>query len=193
MTLQDIQNNLKKPVYTDYLDLDNVYDFLSTVSASKGRSGFVMIKKQETRKRSYEPLKNEDPDFALSTQSPRIIRVKSPISSPLPLKLSHKNASLVTLRTVEESKGYKQKPSKVISGKKQGTSPRQVVMRLAESTLKVKGGMDAMETTRERALSPYAIAWQKSTGKLPLLQTSKKRIVGLKFEKARKKSKGSKK
>jgi hypothetical protein len=190
--LQDIQNNLKKPIYTDYLDLDNVYDFLSTVSASKGLSGFVTIKKPETRKRSYEPLKTEDPDFALSTQSPRIIREKSPISSPLPLKLSHKNASMITLRTIEENKEYKQKASKTVNIKNQGISPRQVVRRLAESNLKVKGGKDIIETTRERALSPYAITWQKSTGKLPLLQTSKKRIVGLKFEKVRKKSKGKK-
>lgn len=192
MTLQDIQNNLKKPIYTDYLDLDNVYDFLSTVSASKGRSGFVTIKKLETRKRSYEPLKTDDPDFVVSTQSPRIIREKSPISSPLPLKLNHKNSSMVTLRTIEENKGYKNKASKLVSGKNQGISPRQVVRKLAESNLKVKGGKDNMETTRERALSPYAITWQKSTGKLPLLQTSKKRIVGLKFEKVRKKSKGKK-
>lgn len=184
---------MKKPVYTDYLDLENVYDFLNTVTTSKGRSGFVTIKKQETRKRSYEPIKPEDPDFVISTQSPKIIREKSPISSPILMKTTNKNSSMVALRTIEEYKVLKKKQVKNVNSKYQPTSPRQVARKMADSNLKIKSfGKDLMETSKERTLSPYAISWQRSTGKLPLLQTSKKKIVGLKFEKVRKKSKGKK-
>lgn len=100
---------------------------------------------------------------------------------------------MVALRTIEEYKVRKQKQVKNANGKYQPTSPRQVVKKLAESNLKIKSlGKDLMEISKERTMSPYAISWQKSTGKLPLLQTSKKKIVGLKLEKMRKKSKGKK-
>ena len=71
------------------------------------------------------------------------------------------------------------------------TAAKSPVLKLnSESLIKHKTIVKDFETTRERALSPYAISLQKSTGRLPLLQTSKKRIGILKLDKTRKKSKG---
>jgi hypothetical protein len=189
LTLEDIKNNLKKPAFNDFVDLNNVYEFLNRVDSSKGRAGFVTIKK-ETRKRSYEKGLENDSDFNEFTLLTKKIREKSLAASPVlnsPV-FSPKNVIKRPAFQLKSIDGLQiKKQVKPISIKNNVKSP--VLKGITESTLKHKVILRDLETTRERALSPYAIALQKSAGRLPLLQTTKKRIGVLNFEKTQKKSK----
>lgn len=138
-------------------------------------------------------MKSEDPEFKEMRTSPRIIREKSLVSSPILIsnavspKVPKKQSTLFFLKSPEDLK-LKKKQIKPISMKISAKSP--VLKLSSESLIKHKTIAKDFETTRERALSPYAISVQKSTGKLPLLQTTKKRIGVLKLDKSRKRSKG---
>ena len=191
------------------IDLDNVYDFLSAYKSSNGKSGFVSIKRDASiRKKSHEPpkQKREEVDFSGSQRKSLTFREKSPFSSPFlavtlkpPLKESKKPLLEATQEKSPEIHITRKKSAKkIIVNKSLVNSPKSICFngKLLESTsakskIKAKLFKD-MDNPKERALSPYLELAFCSYGKLPLLQTSKRRIKILKYDKKRKKSGGSK-
>lgn len=191
LTIEDITNNLSKPYQNEFLDLENVYDFLNTVTVSKGKSGFVNIRKPETRKRSYEPIRD---DFLLKeiSTSPKSQKQKSSIASPV--LASTQASSKATLRktgrfklgSIEESK--KAKTKKGVSNKSLMSSPKNLKKSEIGIKKKEKGLVFVQDYEKIRNLSPY-VAMMKSYDRLPILGTLKKGKSEIKLKLLRKKSK----
>ena len=230
LTIEDITKNLKKNSSTDDSGLENVYEFLSTVANSNGKSGFICIKKNDSsRKKSLETKKSPHPDHDVVAQEERIIKRvgKTTVSSPIianaltPTKLKYTNIGIKGIGILEENKKMEKSQNRkslknIYSNKSQLNSPKNNVTGknselsglvgkhvelsglirknvelsglIEKSNLKNTVILKNDEIFRERALSPYATSIVKSTGKLPLLQTSKNRIKILKYDKKRKKS-----
>ncbi|OMJ84683.1 hypothetical protein SteCoe_14140 [Stentor coeruleus] len=208
LTIDDITNNLRKSAYDETLDLDNIYDFLNTYATSKGKSGFVIIKRpQSVRKKLSDGSKPklDDPN------APGYSLVKSPrekssgtsphLASSLTPKGPIRKIPRNVLKSIEERPSEKKilkKKSikKIMVNKSELASPKSLALgkHLEGSSTKRAKGKDsnAEEFIKERVLSPYAGSIFNSAGKLPLLQNTKKRIKVLKYDKQHRKSIGIK-
>lgn len=123
------------------------------------------------------------------------------LTSSLTPKSAIRKISRNALKSIEEKPSEKKilkKKSikKIMVNKSELSSPKSVALGKhleGSSTKRIKGkDSKAEEFLKERVLSPYSGSLFNSAGKLPLLQSTKKRIKVLKFDKEHRKSIGTK-
>ena len=208
VTLDDITKNLTKNSYLESLDLANVYEFINTVNSSHGKSGFVEIKRANTkRKRSSEPKTKKDKlveQRSLSKNSKKVIKHKSPspfVVSPTKLSKNYlRSVNSHELISIDErgntqNLSKKRVEKKMSSNKSQLGSPKNVLAKkkiksLSKKKEQLQEGKSIKngDSAREKAPSPYSESIFLSARRLPLLQSTKKIIKVLKYDKKRKKS-----